>query len=101
RNRAHQCGERCPHDWTKTFDARFVNCRAQVPTLIDSLQSEVDHHDPILLHDAEQKKKSNHAVERQGRSKNPKREQAADYGGTDPRKKNAERRDKTFVKNST
>src|SRR5260370_27916282 len=63
-HRAHQCGQRRHHDRTKTFDTRFMNCRAQVPTLVDSLQRKVDHHDPVLFHDAEQKKKSYHAVER-------------------------------------
>src|SRR3989442_8688515 len=56
-NRAHQRRQRRHHDRSKTFDAGFVNCRAQIPAFIDSLQSEIDHHDTVFLHDAEQKKK--------------------------------------------
>ena len=77
-----------------------MNCRAQVPTLIDSLQREVDHHDSVLFHDAEQKKKADHAVERQGRSKNPKREQSADHRRHDRRKQYRDRVDVALVKNS-
>src|SRR5437660_952467 len=97
---AHQRGQRCHHDWTETLNAGFMNCRAKVPTLVDSLQSKIDHHDAVFLHDAEQKKKSDHAVERQGRSKNPKREQTADHGWNDRRKQDRDRMDITFVKNS-
>src|SRR5438874_4934083 len=70
-NCAHQRGERRHHNRTKSFYAGFVNRRAQVPAFIDSLQREINHHDPVFLHDAEQQKQSDHAVERQSRSENP------------------------------
>src|SRR5207253_10275595 len=99
-HRAHESGKRCHHDRTETFDAGFMNIRAQVPAFVDSLQSKIDHHDPVLLHDAEQKKKADHAVERQGRPKNPQGEQSADYGGHDRGKQDRDRMNVAFVKNS-
>ena len=62
---AHKCRKRCHHDRTKPFHAGFVNRRAQVPTFVDSLQSKIDHHDAVLLHDAQQKEESDHAVKRE------------------------------------
>src|ERR1700758_5311606 len=47
---AHKGGECGHHDRTKPFHAGFVNRRAQVPTFINSLQSKIDHHDSVLLH---------------------------------------------------
>src|SRR5207248_5817972 len=72
----------------------------QVPAFVDSLQGEIDNHNAIFLYDTEQQEKSDHAVERQGRSKNPKSEQTADYRGNDRRKQHRDRMDITFVKNS-
>src|SRR5207248_11023717 len=100
RNCAHQCGQCRHHDWAKTFDACFMNCRSQVPTLIDSLQGEIDNHNSVLFHDAEQEKKSDHAVERQCRSKDTERKQTADNCRDDCRKQDRNRMDITFVKNS-
>src|ERR1700736_343701 len=97
---SHQRSQCRHHDRTKALDARFMNCRTQIPALINSLQSEIDDHDSVLLDDAEQKKESDHAVERQCRSKNPKREQTADHGWHDRGKQDRDRMDITFVKNS-
>src|SRR6267378_3538276 len=54
RNRycTHERGKRGHHNGTKPFHTGFVNGRAQVPTLVDSLQGKIDNHDSVLLHDA-------------------------------------------------
>ncbi len=77
-----------------------MNCRPKVPAFVNSLQGEIDNHDSVLLHDPEQQEESDHAVERQRRAKNPKREQTADDRRHDCRKQNRDGVDITFVKNS-
>ncbi len=77
-----------------------MNCRTQIPAFVDSLQRKIDHHDSILFNDAEQQKESDHAVERQRRSKNPECGQAADHRGHDRWKQDRDWMDVAFVKNS-
>src|SRR5213075_956315 len=50
RDGAHQSSKCRHHNWTKTFYARFVNGRAEIPAFVDSLQSKINDHDSIFLH---------------------------------------------------
>ena len=77
-----------------------MDCRTQIPAFVDSLQREIDNHDSVLLHNAEQKKQPDHAVERQCRSKDPKRGQTANDRGDNRRKQNGDRVNVAFVENS-
>ena len=73
---------------------------SQAKSFIDAFEREIDHENSVFLDDAEQQKQTDHAVKRQCRSKNPKREQAAHNCGNNRRKQHRDRMHVAFVKNS-
>jgi hypothetical protein len=60
RNRTKHCGQSGHHDGTKANNTGLVNCIGGGEVLVPlSFQREIDHHDGVFFHDADQENDSN------------------------------------------
>ena len=99
RQRAHQRGERRHHDRAKANDAGVDDRVLGVLAFALLFEREVDHHDRVLLDDADQHDQADAAVEIELLAEHDQRQQRAEHRGRQARK-NRQRMDEALVEDA-
>ena len=100
RQSAEQRGHGRHHDGPESQQARFVDgVRGRFAVLAFRFEREVDDHDAVLLHDADQQNDADNRHHAQVLTEQHQRQQRAHTGGWQ-RRENRDRMDEAFVQNS-
>ena len=95
-----ECGHGCHHDGAEPYDARFVyRVRRGLAFLPLGFEREIDHHDPVLLYEADQHYHADIGVDREVDPEDHQGKKRAEAGEGE-RRKYGQWMDETFIKDA-